>query len=307
MRSTLHLMSAADYAARADGAAAEQVGRAAGARRALGGPGPRRRAAGRARAAARHAADVRRDPRGAAGAVSRRQRPRARLRGAHARAARHGARRDGDRWGFARVADVRARRRVARRAARRRPLPRRSATRYLGAFGPASAKDLERWSATSGAKAVLDGMRDRLEVFADERGRELFDLPDAPRPDAGVPAPARLLPEFDNLVLAHDDRSRVIADEHRPLVTTKNLRVKATFLVDGVVARDVDGRGQAQGRDADARAVRDGRAAGGRGARGRGGRAAGVPRAGGEGPRRRVRRSAVSSAHSRGSFVAKPC
>ena len=79
-------------------------------------------------------------------------------------------------------------------------------------------------------------MRDRLEVFADERGRELFDLPDAPRPDADVPAPARLLPEFDNLVLAHDDRSRVIADEHRPLVTTKNLRVKATFLVDGVVA-----------------------------------------------------------------------
>ena len=79
-------------------------------------------------------------------------------------------------------------------------------------------------------------MRDRLAVFVDERGRELFDLPDAPRPDAGVPAPARLLPEFDNLVLAHDDRSRVIADEHRPLVTTKNLRVKATFLVDGVVA-----------------------------------------------------------------------
>jgi Winged helix DNA-binding domain len=109
-------------------------------------------------------------------------------------------------------------------------------SRYLAAFGPASAKDAERWSSVGGLKAVLDGMRDRLEVFADERGRELFDLPDAPRPDAGVPAPVRFLPEFDNLVLAHDDRSRVIADEHRPLVTTKNLRVKATFLVDGVVA-----------------------------------------------------------------------
>ncbi len=48
--------------------------------------------------------------------------------------------------------------------------------------------------------------------------------------------PVRYLPEFDNLVLAYDDRSRVIADEHRPLVTTKNLRVRATFLVDGVVA-----------------------------------------------------------------------
>jgi hypothetical protein len=109
-------------------------------------------------------------------------------------------------------------------------------TRYLGAFGPASAKDAQTWSGVGGLKAVLDGMRDRLEVFSDERGRELFDLPGAPRPDAGVAAPARLLPEFDNLVLAHDDRSRVIADEHRPLVTTKNLRVKATFLLDGVVA-----------------------------------------------------------------------
>jgi hypothetical protein len=108
--------------------------------------------------------------------------------------------------------------------------------RYLGAFGPASAKDAQTWSGVGGLKAVLDGMRDRLSVFADERGRELFDLRGAPRPGADAPAPARLLPEFDNLVLAHDDRSRVIADEHRPLVTTKNLRVKATFLLDGTVA-----------------------------------------------------------------------
>jgi Winged helix DNA-binding domain len=109
--------------------------------------------------------------------------------------------------------------------------------RYLGAFGPASAKDVQAWSGAGGMKAVLDGMRDELVVFTDERGRrELFDLPDAPRPDPGVAASPRLLPEFDNLLLAWDDRSRVIAGEHRPLVTTKNLRVKATFLVDGVVA-----------------------------------------------------------------------
>jgi hypothetical protein len=107
---------------------------------------------------------------------------------------------------------------------------------YLGAFGPASAKDAERWSAVGGMKTVLEDMRDELALFCDERGRELFDLPDAPRPDGDVAAPVRYLPEFDNLVLAHDDRSRVIADEHRPHVTTKNLRVKATFLVDGVVA-----------------------------------------------------------------------
>jgi Winged helix DNA-binding domain len=110
------------------------------------------------------------------------------------------------------------------------------ARRYLGAFGPASAADIQVWSGVGGMKAVLDGMRDELAVFADERGRELFDLPGAPRPDADAPAPPRFLPEFDNLVLAHDDRSRVIADEHRPLVTTKNLRVRATFLVDGTVA-----------------------------------------------------------------------
>ncbi len=109
-------------------------------------------------------------------------------------------------------------------------------TRYLGAFGPASAADAQAWSGIGGMKGVLDGMRDRLEVFADERGRELFDLPGAPRPGADAAAPVRYLPEFDNLVLAYDDRTRVIAGEHRPRVTTKNLRVKATFLVDGVVA-----------------------------------------------------------------------
>jgi hypothetical protein len=106
---------------------------------------------------------------------------------------------------------------------------------YLAAYGPASAVDVQAWSGVGGMKKVLHGMRDELEVFADERGRELFDLPDAPRPRASVSAPPRFLPEFDNLVLAHDDRSRIIADEHRPRVTTKNLRVRATFLCDGFV------------------------------------------------------------------------
>jgi hypothetical protein len=141
---------------------------------------------------------------------------------------------DGDRWGFARVsrfalADEWLDEPLADDALET------LVTRYLRAFGPASAKDVQTWSGAGAMKQVLDGMHDRLDVFADERGRELFDLPEAPRPDAETPAPARLLPEFDNLVLAHDDRSRVIADEHRPLVTTKNLRVRATFLVDGMV------------------------------------------------------------------------
>jgi hypothetical protein len=84
-------------------------------------------------------------------------------------------------------------------------------------------------------KAVLEEMRPGLHVLEDERGRELFDLPDAPRPAEDVPAPPRFLPEFDNLVLAHADRTRLLADEHRPAVVTKNLRVRATFLHDGEV------------------------------------------------------------------------
>ena len=78
-------------------------------------------------------------------------------------------------------------------------------------------------------------MRDELEVFTLGR-RELFDLPDAPRPAQDVPAPPRLLPEFDSLLLAHKDRTRVITDERRKSLATKNLRVKATFLVDGFAA-----------------------------------------------------------------------
>jgi len=139
-----------------------------------------------------------------------------------------------DRWGFARAAPFALAEDCLDEPLRdggAQPLVRR----YLGAFGPASAKDVQAWSGVGGMQAVLDVMRDELAEFRDERGRELFDLPGAPRPDAGTSAPPRLLPDFDNLVLAHDDRTRVIADEHRPLVTTKNLRVKATFLVDGRV------------------------------------------------------------------------
>ena len=109
------------------------------------------------------------------------------------------------------------------------------ALRYLAAFGPASVADMQAWSGLPTLKGVFERLRDRLVVFRDERRRELFDLPDAPRPDAGVPAPPRFLPEFDNLVLAHKDRSRFVDDAHRGLVTTKNLRVRATFLWDGRV------------------------------------------------------------------------
>jgi hypothetical protein len=141
----------------------------------------------------------------------------------------------GSRWGYPRVSEF-ALAEEFLDSALAPAAPDALVRRYLGAFGPASVADVQAWSGIGGFKRVLDGMRDELELFADEQGRELFDLPDAPRPGADADAPVRLLPEFDNLVLAYDDRTRVIADEHRPLVTTKNLRVKATFLVDGVVA-----------------------------------------------------------------------
>lgn len=104
--------------------------------------------------------------------------------------------------------------------------------RYLAAYGPAASADVRAWCGIAGLPAAVTRVRERLVSFRDERGRELLDLPDAPRPDADVPAPVRFLPAFDNVVLGYDDRSRVIDDAHKPLSITGARFV----LLDGRVA-----------------------------------------------------------------------
>lgn len=107
--------------------------------------------------------------------------------------------------------------------------------RYLAAFGPASVADARTWSGLTGLGEVFDRLRPELRTFTDEQGRELFDLPDAPRPDPDTPAPARFLYDFDNLVLSHQDRTRVLDARHKRLLWPGNNRVLGAVLLDGVV------------------------------------------------------------------------
>lgn len=105
--------------------------------------------------------------------------------------------------------------------------------RYLGAFGPASVKDVQVWSGLTRLKPVLDRLRPQLAVFRDEAGRELFDLPDAPRPDADTPAPVRFIADFDNLTLSHDDRSRALSKEWQQWGTANLNMLWGGVLADG--------------------------------------------------------------------------
>jgi len=107
--------------------------------------------------------------------------------------------------------------------------------RYLAAFGPAAVRDVQTWSGRTQLKTSVEEMRPELRTFHDESGNELFDLPDAPLPPADTPAPPRFVPDYDNLILSHAERRRVVPDEHRKKVFLSAARVRATFLVDGFV------------------------------------------------------------------------
>ena len=112
--------------------------------------------------------------------------------------------------------------------------------RYLRAFGPASVMDIQAWSWLTKLTPYVEALRRQLRTFRDENGKELFDVPEGLLPDEDTPAPPRFLPTYDNVVLGHKDRSRIVGDPQRDFVDGKaqwdQVFLKGSILVDGFVA-----------------------------------------------------------------------
>jgi Winged helix DNA-binding domain len=106
--------------------------------------------------------------------------------------------------------------------------------RYLAAFGPASATDMRAWSGLA-MRPAFETLRPRLASFRDQHGIELFDLPKSPRPAADTAVPARFLPDYDNILLAHADRTRIMAPGQHLGLFSSNGIMKGSVLVDGFV------------------------------------------------------------------------
>ena len=118
-------------------------------------------------------------------------------------------------WGTERTGEVDNGGVVARPAVRRRPLDRLGRAAILRGVWAGLVADVTTWCRLTGMRAVVERLRPQLVTFGTTRGRELFDVPDAPRPSEDTPAPVRFLPEYDNVVLSHDDRSRFFDHAHR--------------------------------------------------------------------------------------------
>ena len=108
---------------------------------------------------------------------------------------------------------------------------------YLGAYGPATKQDVGQWAGVPRLGPIAASLgRLAVRTFRDESGKLLYDVPRGPLPDPETPAPPRLVPRFDDLVLSHADRSRILGDVPPTRIVTKNGLVHATILVDGFVA-----------------------------------------------------------------------
>jgi hypothetical protein len=152
--------------------------------------------------------------------------------------------------------------------------------RYLAAFGPARVADVQHWSGVARLRDEVERLRPRLRSFRDEQGRELVDLPHAPRPRADRPTPPLLVPEWDSTLLAYADRTRIVPEEHREPVYLADRRIGPAVLIDGFAAATWRFTRE---RDAAAVVIRplaplsDEAGGGGGGARGRGPPPAGGP------------------------------
>ena len=106
--------------------------------------------------------------------------------------------------------------------------------RYLGAFGPASPADMRAWSGLA-MRPAFEKLRPRLKVFRAESGGELFDVPHAPRPDPALEVPVRLIPDYDNILLAHADRTRIMPPGKHLGIFSSNGVMQGAVLLDGFV------------------------------------------------------------------------